>query len=164
MKQKSVKITRTSWETIDYQTVNLFSGDPVECHLRAHVVVQCPVWVVSHHLLAWALPFTHRFEWPVPVQQLKYGHELLEFEHRSTFVCLEHEAKRSDASVGVICLVRIALRIPNKTNIQMNILNILKNQKKQKKCNRRHHKFIKGEEKSETCSSYFFLIFCCTKI
>lgn len=89
--------------------VYLLSCDPVERHLRAHVVVERPVRVVGDHLLPGTLALAHRLQRAVPVQQLEHGHELLELEHRAALVRFEHEAKRADARVRVVRLVRVAL-------------------------------------------------------
>ncbi|GFT75503.1 hypothetical protein NPIL_63061 [Nephila pilipes] len=85
----------------------LLPGDPVEGHLRAHVVVEGSVGVVGHHLLTRALTLPHGLQAAVPMQQLEHGHELLELEHGATFIRLQHEAKRIDAAVRLVCVVRL---------------------------------------------------------
>lgn len=94
----------------------LFSGDPVEGHLRAHVVVEGAVRVVGHHLLSGALALSHGFERAVPVQQLENGHQLLEFQHGPPFVGLQHEAEGADARIRIVRFVRIALRYTQQPN------------------------------------------------
>lgn len=88
----------------------LLPGDPIERHLRSHVVVERPVRVVSDDFLARALALSHRLQRAVPVQQLEHGHELLELEHRAALVRFEHEAEGPDARVRVVRLVRVALQ------------------------------------------------------
>lgn len=97
-------------EKIEDKSTNLFSGDPVEGHLRAHVVVEGAVRVVGHHLLSGTLAFPHGFERAVPVQQLEDGHQLLEFQHGPPFIGLQHEAEGTDARIGIVRFVRIALQ------------------------------------------------------
>ena len=63
----------------------LLPGNPVQSHLRAHIVIQRSMTVVLHHLLPAALPLPHRLQRPVPVQQLEDRHHLLELQH-----CLEN--------------------------------------------------------------------------
>lgn len=101
---------------------NLFSGDPVKGHLRAHVVVQGAVRVVGHHLLSGALTFPHGFERAVPVQQLEDRHQLLEFQHGPPFIGLQHKAEGTDARIRIVRFVRIALQSQDKTTSAKNNL------------------------------------------
>lgn len=87
----------------------LFPGDPVQRHLRPHVVVEGPVGVVGDHLLPAALPLPHRLQAAVPVEQLEDRHQFLEFQHRPALVRLEHEPEGADARVGVVGFLGIAL-------------------------------------------------------
>ena len=66
--------------------------------------------VVGHHLLSGTLALPHGFERAVPVQQLEDGHQLLEFQHGTPFVGLQHEAEGTDARIGVVRFIRIALQ------------------------------------------------------
>ena len=78
---------------------------PIQRHLTAHVVVQGAVRVVRQHLLAGAVPFAHRLEAAVPVQELEDGHEFLEFQHGFAFVGFQHEAESAQACARVPLVV-----------------------------------------------------------
>ena len=78
----------------EHPRVFLFSCDPIQCHLRSHIFVQWSIWVMRNDLLTKALSLTHRFQWAVPMQQLEYGHQFLEFQHCSSFVRFQHESGR----------------------------------------------------------------------
>lgn len=93
----------------NHSRVFLLSSNPVEGHLRAHVVVECSVGVVCYYFLPGALPLPHGFERPIPVKELKDRHELLELQHGPSLVSLQHEAEGADPRTGIVSLVGVTL-------------------------------------------------------